>query len=209
MSRIEAASGRISDIIRLIDDIASRRTCSRSTPRWRGRAGDAGKGFAVVASEVRTLAQRSGEAARDIAALINSSNTEVSEGVGLVRDASQSLKNIVGASQQVTGTIDEISRSASEQANGIDEISRSVAHIDTMTQQTRRSPRKARPPGHALQPHPEAGGAGLGLPDRRRRRAPGAHAGSAGGLTPFNQRCRRVEAAALTPSCTSRYTNLR
>jgi methyl-accepting chemotaxis protein len=89
----------------------------------------------VVASEVRTLAQRSSEAAKDISALISSSNSEVGEGVKLVRQAGEQLNLILSASQKVAATIADISAASGEQANGIDEMSQAVAHLDEMTQQ--------------------------------------------------------------------------
>jgi len=135
MARIEEASRKISDIIRVIDDIAFQTNLlALNAAVEAARAGDAGKGFAVVASEVRTLAQRSGEAAKDISTLISSSNAEVEAGVKLVRRAGQSLETILAASQKVTGTIQEISAAAGEQANGIEEMSQAVAHLDEMTQ---------------------------------------------------------------------------
>lgn len=135
MARIEATSQKISDIIRVIDDIAFQTNLlALNAAVEAARAGDAGKGFAVVASEVRTLAQRSGEAAKDIANLISSSNTEVSDGVKLVRQVGESLTVIVGASKKVASTIADISAASSEQANGIDEMSQTVAHLDEMTQ---------------------------------------------------------------------------
>jgi methyl-accepting chemotaxis protein len=89
----------------------------------------------VVASEVRTLAQRSSEAAKDITALINASGAEVAQGVKLVRGAGEALEKIVQASQKVSSTVGEISAASGEQANGIDEMSQAVAHMDEMTQQ--------------------------------------------------------------------------
>ncbi|CAN7691724.1 methyl-accepting chemotaxis protein [Bosea sp. LjRoot237] len=135
MARIEEASKKISDIIRVIDDIAFQTNLlALNAAVEAARAGDAGKGFAVVASEVRTLAQRSSEAAKDISGLISSSNSEVETGVKLVRRAGDSLEKILSASQKVTGTIQEISAASAEQAHGIDEMSQAVAHLDEMTQ---------------------------------------------------------------------------
>ncbi|MCO5090490.1 methyl-accepting chemotaxis protein [Bosea sp. (in: a-proteobacteria)] len=136
MARIESASQKISDIIRVIDDIAFQTNLlALNAAVEAARAGEAGKGFAVVASEVRTLAQRSGEAAKDIAGLISSSNAEVGEGVKLVRRAGEQLAHILTASQKVAATIADISAASGEQANGIDEMSQAVAHLDEMTQQ--------------------------------------------------------------------------
>ncbi|WP_054140905.1 methyl-accepting chemotaxis protein [Bosea sp. AAP35] len=135
MARIEDASQKIQAITRVIDDIAFQTNLlALNAAVEAARAGDAGKGFAVVASEVRTLAQRSGEAAKDISALISSSNAEVGEGVKLVRKAGESLTVILDASQKVASTIADISSAGGEQANGIDEMSQTVAHLDEMTQ---------------------------------------------------------------------------
>jgi methyl-accepting chemotaxis protein len=136
MARIESASQKISDIIRVIDDIAFQTNLlALNAAVEAARAGDAGKGFAVVASEVRTLAQRSSDAAKDISTLISSSNGEVEQGVKLVRQAGEQLAHILQASQKVASTIAEISAASGEQANGIDEMSQAVAHLDEMTQQ--------------------------------------------------------------------------
>jgi methyl-accepting chemotaxis protein len=136
MTRIESASQKISDITGVIDEIAFQTNLlALNAAVEAARAGDAGKGFAVVASEVRTLAQRSSEAAKEITALINASVAEVGQGVQLVRSAGDALGKIVQASQKVTATVTEISTAAAEQANGIDEMSQAVAHMDEMTQQ--------------------------------------------------------------------------
>ncbi|WP_406856255.1 methyl-accepting chemotaxis protein [Alsobacter sp. KACC 23698] len=136
MARIEAASQKITDISSVIDDIAFQTNLlALNAAVEAARAGEAGKGFAVVASEVRTLAQRSSEAAKDITGLINSSTAEVAQGVALVRSAGEALDKIVDASGKVAATVTEISEAAREQANGIDEMSQTVAHMDEMTQQ--------------------------------------------------------------------------
>ncbi|MDP3411015.1 methyl-accepting chemotaxis protein [Bosea sp. (in: a-proteobacteria)] len=135
MSRIQASSTKISDIIRVIDDIAFQTNLlALNAAVEAARAGDAGKGFAVVASEVRTLAQRSGAAAKDISGLISSSHAEVGEGVKLVHQAGEALTAILESSRKVAGTITDISAAAGEQANGIDEMSQTVAHLDEITQ---------------------------------------------------------------------------
>ena len=92
MARIEQASQKISDITSVIDEIAFQTNLlALNAAVEAARAGEAGKGFAVVASEVRTLAQRSSEAAKDITGLITSSTTEVAQGVQLVRSAGEAL----------------------------------------------------------------------------------------------------------------------
>ncbi|HEV7324355.1 MAG TPA: methyl-accepting chemotaxis protein [Bosea sp. (in: a-proteobacteria)] len=136
MTRIEQTSRKISDITSVIDEIAFQTNLlALNAAVEAARAGDAGKGFAVVASEVRTLAQRSADAAKDIKTLISESGAEVEQGVGLVRAAGEALSRIVEASRKVSATVSDISAAAAEQANGIDEMSQTVAHMDEMTQQ--------------------------------------------------------------------------
>jgi methyl-accepting chemotaxis protein len=136
MNRIEGQSQKIQQITSVIDTIAFQTNLlALNAAVEAARAGDAGKGFAVVASEVRSLAQRSSEAAKDIAGLISTSAREIAEGVDLVRSTGEALGKIVSASQSVSATVAEISTATAEQAHGIDEMSQAIAHMDQMTQQ--------------------------------------------------------------------------
>ncbi|MEM6904861.1 MAG: methyl-accepting chemotaxis protein, partial [Pseudomonadota bacterium] len=136
MGLIETGSGKISEIITVIDSIAFQTNLlALNAAVEAARAGDAGKGFAVVASEVRTLAQRSAEAAKDITQLISESTRQVSDGVQLVNRTGEALREIVEAVDAVAGTVEEISAATREQSTGVSEISASVSQMDQMTQQ--------------------------------------------------------------------------
>ncbi len=99
------------------------------------RAGEQGRGFAVVASEVRSLAQRSATAAREIKGLIGASVEQVDSGTRLVADAGRTMDEIVASVQRVADIIGEISRAAGEQAGGLGQVNGAVASLDGMTQQ--------------------------------------------------------------------------
>jgi len=99
------------------------------------RAGEQGRGFAVVASEVRTLAQRSADAAREIKQLIDDSVGKVGTGATLVRKAGATMDDIVASVQRVTSIIGEIAAASCEQAVGIEQVNASVAQMDRTTQQ--------------------------------------------------------------------------
>ena len=131
IERIESSSLRIAEIVGVIDEIAFQTNLlALNAAVEAARAGDAGRGFAVVASEVRSLAQRSAQAAKDIKGLIATSNGQVAEGVGLVRETGETLGRIVAAVSKVSETVAEISAVSAEQARGMGGMSRSVAQMD-------------------------------------------------------------------------------
>ncbi len=136
MSRIEESSREISDIINLIDEIARQTNLlALNAAVEAARAGEAGRGFAVVASEVRSLAQRSSEAAKGIRGLISSSSGRVQEGVEFVNRAGSALGDIVESIKQVVDIVSEIAAASGEQASGIEEVNKALTHMDEVTQQ--------------------------------------------------------------------------
>ncbi len=136
MSRIAESSHKISDIIGVIDEIARQTNLlALNAAVEAARAGEAGRGFAVVAAEVRSLAQRSAQAAKDINTLITNSSTEVAEGVDLVNRAGGSLAEIVEQIKRVADIVADIANASAEQATGLDQINKALAQMDEVTQQ--------------------------------------------------------------------------
>ena len=136
MSEIEQSSGKVTQIIGVIDEIAFQTNLlALNAGVEAARAGDAGRGFAVVAQEVRALAQRSAEAAKEIKGLIASSSEQVQRGVRLVGDTGQALEGIVVKVTQIDALIAEIAKSAQEQAIGLIEVNTAVNQMDQVTQQ--------------------------------------------------------------------------
>jgi len=136
MAKIEESSRKIGDIIGVIDEIARQTNLlALNAAVEAARAGEAGRGFAVVASEVRSLAQRSSQAAKDIKDLITNSNGQVKNGVDLVNRAGQSLTEIVASIKKVTAVVSEIASASQEQSTGIEEINKALTQMDEVTQQ--------------------------------------------------------------------------
>ena len=136
MDEINASSKKIADIIGVIDGIAFQTNIlALNAAVEAARAGEQGRGFAVVASEVRSLAQRSAAAAKEIKTLIGTSVERVESGSRLVAEAGATMNEIVTSVQRVTDIIGEISAAASEQSSGIGQVNTSVSQLDQMTQQ--------------------------------------------------------------------------
>ncbi|MBB4709918.1 methyl-accepting chemotaxis protein [Xanthomonas arboricola] len=136
MSGIEASSKKIADIISVIDGISFQTNIlALNAAVEAARAGEQGRGFAVVASEVRTLAQRSSAAAREIKGLIDDSVQRVSEGSVLVHSAGKTMGEIVSSVQRVTDIMGEISAASQEQSSGIEQVNQTVTQMDEATQQ--------------------------------------------------------------------------
>nr|WP_296017725.1 methyl-accepting chemotaxis protein [uncultured Acidovorax sp.] len=136
MQEINASSNKISDIIGVIDGIAFQTNIlALNAAVEAARAGEQGRGFAVVASEVRSLAQRSAEAAKEIKALIGASVEKVESGTQLVGNAGATMTEIVDSVQRVTDIIGEIRSATSEQSQGIAQVNTAMNQLDQMTQQ--------------------------------------------------------------------------
>ncbi|VVE17824.1 Methyl-accepting chemotaxis protein I [Pandoraea eparura] len=136
MQGISTSSNKIVDIISVIDGIAFQTNIlALNAAVEAARAGEQGRGFAVVAGEVRTLAQRSAAAAKEIKELIEDSSHKVHDGSALVEQAGQTMEEIVQAVKRVTDIMGEISAASSEQSGGIEQVNRAVTQMDEVTQQ--------------------------------------------------------------------------
>jgi methyl-accepting chemotaxis protein len=135
MSRIEESSRRIGEIVGMIDEIAFQTNLlALNAAVEAARAGDAGRGFAVVAGEVRILAQRSGEASKEIKALVGVSSQNTKEGVDLVHRAGNSLSEITASVKRLATVVSEIAAANREQSAGVAEVENTVGQMEAVTQ---------------------------------------------------------------------------
>ena len=164
MQGIEGSSREIREILSLINEIAFQTNLlALNAGVEAARAGEAGKGFAVVASEVRALAQRSAEAARQIATLVAASDAQVAAGVARVGETREALTQIIARVSEVAGLIGEIAQGAGEQASGLLSLSAAVSELGNSVQENAAMAEQTNASGGALTEESEALSRSIGL----------------------------------------------
>jgi len=151
MHGISDSSAKVAEIIGVVESIAFQTNIlALNAAVEAARAGEQGRGFAVVAAEVRTLAQRSANAAKEIKELINESRERVGAGTNLVDEAGETIREIVQSVRRVTDIMSEISAASEEQSSGIEQINRAVAQMDQVTQQNAALVEEASAAAHSM-----------------------------------------------------------
>jgi methyl-accepting chemotaxis protein/methyl-accepting chemotaxis protein-1 (serine sensor receptor) len=151
MKEINGSSEKIARIIKVIDEIAFQTNIlALNAAVEAARAGEAGMGFAVVAEEVRNLAQRSAQAARDTAALIEESIAKSTEGAAKLNEVAHAIKLSNGISLKVKALADEVNIGSKEQAHGIEQISLAISKMEQVTQKTASSAEESASAGEEM-----------------------------------------------------------
>ncbi|QHE92744.1 HAMP domain-containing protein [Pandoraea fibrosis] len=184
MRGIAEASQKVTDILTVIDGIAFQTNIlALNAAVEAARAGEQGRGFAVVAGEVRTLAQRSASAAKEIKGLIEASGNRVETGTRLVERAGATMEEVVQSVKRVTDIMGEISAASIEQSSGIEQVNRAVTQMDEMTQQNAALVEEASAAAAALESQAARLRESVALFRLSAHEATHSHAGSSGDMT--------------------------
>lgn len=152
MEDINVSSGKVAEIVGIIESIAAQTNIlALNAAVEAARAGEQGRGFAVVAAEVRSLAQRSSSASKEIRGLIHESVEKVRVGAGHVQEAGEAMERITQEVRRVTGIMNDIAASAGEQKKGIGEVNQAVTQMDSVTQQNAALVEQAAASAHSLE----------------------------------------------------------
>jgi methyl-accepting chemotaxis protein len=204
MGSIDASSKKIVDIIGVIDGIAFQTNIlALNAAVEAARAGEQGRGFAVVASEVRSLAQRSAGAAREIKALIDDSVQQVETGAKLVQQAGTTMAEVVSSVRGVTDIMGEITSASQEQSSGIEQVNQAITQMDQVTQQNAALVEEAAAAAQSMQEqaaHLAKVASGFRLASAQGMPATGFSGNNAAALPAAPARPAPVRARALTPA---------